>query len=338
MDDQKYYCNQCGKCCYQEIPITLLDIHRIANHLGVEDRRVFLSKIQRSVSEKSQLFKISKKPSGACIFLDEEDRCSIHTFKPNGCNLYFCRTQISDPVSSDPVSMQERKASLWEQSVASTITKHYIKRNGAEWNGEDYHKAISNILDNVVTDEKEKIKLATKQGHPVCQIYNCSECSSRGTCAKETIVTIDDIRRILDYLNITGNEFFRKYLDDCLSCSGVLQLLRDEHCVFFDSRQCHIQSVRPMHCRFTPCPARINDSCDFDCLYLGSGTVKEQYRHQASMQMTREYVEHYGLRYHKKGMEKQLNKLDQILKDSSYYRDFCEKIVSFRYMNDALRS
>jgi len=31
-------CNMCGKCCYYEIPLTLLDIHRFARYLGLPDR------------------------------------------------------------------------------------------------------------------------------------------------------------------------------------------------------------------------------------------------------------------------------------------------------------
>ncbi len=339
MDDQIYHCRQCGSCCYQEIPVTLLDIHRIASHKGLKDEEAFRSYIQKNTSKKSGLFKIVKNLSDACIFLDESDSCSIHEIKPHGCNLYFCYSQLSNPsYPADTEAGHRHRASLWSQSVAAGITKYYIEKNGTKWNKEDYSKAISNIYANISTNENQTVKLGKREnGHPICQIYNCDECHTRGRQAKETIVTLDDITRIVEYLNTTRKNFFLDYIAELPSDSEILQLHRNITCVFFSLEEhCLIQPVRPMHCRFTPCPAKVCDSGEFDCLYLGSGTIWEQFRHQAAIKVTKDYVQRYGVEYHPEGMIRSLDHLEKICKDTNMYLSFCKNIVSYRYFNDPL--
>lgn len=46
-------CKMCGKYCHFDIPITLLDIHRIAKYLGIIDDKAFKKYIQDEVSSRS---------------------------------------------------------------------------------------------------------------------------------------------------------------------------------------------------------------------------------------------------------------------------------------------
>ena len=101
------------------------------------------------------------------------------------------------------------------------------------------------------------------------------------------------------YLRINGKSFFRKYISRRPSVStGGLELTREDYCIFGGKEgRCTIQEVRPLHCRFVPCPGRANDDEMMDRLFLGSGTVEQQFRHQVALAITREYVTHCGTEY-----------------------------------------
>jgi Fe-S-cluster containining protein len=338
-------CKMCGRCCHFEIPITLLDIHRMAKLLNVSDSQAFQEYIQHQVSPHSSLYMIRKDAHGACIFLTQDNKCSIHEAKPRGCAFYLCtRSNIEGGTDilpwtatcTDPPS----RALLWEQAIAASLTGAYIKNNGASWNEADYHKAILSIYDNVIISDRQKIKLSkSESGKPLAMIYDCSQCQRRGTCPIETPVTLDDIRRIVDYLGITWEQFFREKLDYHFSTEtgGLLKLKRNGHCVFFGQEEaCTIEKVRPMHCRFTPCPLKTQTDEMMDCLFLGSGTVEEQFRHQVALAATRQYVSEYGTRYSREGIEKGLDTIDQMVSKHVGFDEFCRNIAHYRYVDDAL--
>lgn len=73
-----------------------------------------------------------------------------------------------------------------------------------------------------------------------------------------------------------------------------------------------------------------------DALFLGSGTVKEQFRHQVAMAVTREYVFENGTSYRKSAIKKKLKKMDRIVADSSELKNFCKLVARFRYVDDTL--
>lgn len=341
MLSNKTSCRMCGKCCHFEIPITLLDIHRMAKHLDVADKEVFDEYIEDRISSQSSLFMIRKNEEKACLFLTEEKKCAIHKAKPTACSFYVC-TLNSDkevlPWTATCTNPSER-AILWEQSIAAMMTKAYIKENGATWKAADYYKAILGIYDNVVISERQRIKMArNSDGTPLAVIYDCSQCEKRGTCARETPITLDDIRHITNHLGITRKMFFRdKIASEPSVYTGGLKLKRDEQCIFFHpERHCTIKEVRPMHCRFTPCPNEIGSDEIMDCLFLGSGTVEEQFRHQVSLSMTRQYVHECGITYNKQVFKQMLRRIDHLAVDNSEFEDFCKKIVPYRYVDDTL--
>jgi Fe-S-cluster containining protein len=338
-------CKMCGKCCHYEIPVTLLDIHRLARYRNVADEKAFREYIQPVASPRSSLFMISKRQTGACIFLDGDNRCSVHAVKPKGCTFYLCSRNKGGNGKNDIVPWTATctdaamRADLWEQSVASILTKAYIENNGAVWNDADYYKAILSIYDNVVISDRQKIKLArSEDGAPVSMIYSCAECEKRGTWSRETPVTLDDISRITARLGTSWGDFFRQYIDTQGSTgTGGLKLKRNGRCVFFDEKEhCTINEVRPMHCRFTPCPRRAMSDEMMDCFFLGSGTVEEQFRHQVALAMTRQYFDECGAQYRGNTARKLLKEIEQLTRSRKRFEDFCRQVARYRYVDDTL--
>jgi Fe-S-cluster containining protein len=334
-------CKMCGKCCFFEIPITLLDIHRMAKYLGMAEKEVFEDYVQKKISHQCSLFMIRKNKEGACVFLTEHRKCSIHNTKPRACGFYKCTLDSNKEVLpwTATCSHPAARAELWEQSIAAAVTKAYIKKNGVTWNDGDYEKAISGICDNIAVNDRQKIKMAkNKNGAPLVMIYDCSLCPERGMWAKETPITLDDIRRITAHCGLTWKAFFQEKIDSEPSKStGCLKLVRRGHCVFFHrERHCTIKEVRPMHCRFTPCPKKTQTADMMDSLYLGSETVEEQFRHQVAMALTRQYVAEYGARYNKYAIKNHLKATDRLVSDRSELETFCKKIAPYRYVDDTL--
>ena len=89
---QRFDCQSCGHCCREPVVnVTAAERERIAAagwaaKLGVEP---FIKYRYR----RRTFWRLAKKPDGACVFLDEQNRCRLHTehgaaFKPLTCRLY----------------------------------------------------------------------------------------------------------------------------------------------------------------------------------------------------------------------------------------------------------
>lgn len=334
-------CKMCGQCCRFEIPLTLLDLHRMAAYLKVSDQKVFDEYVQESVSSLSSLFMIRKNKQGICLFLNADNKCAIHAAKPRACEFFACSLHAAEKIMPWTAACTDTSqyAKLWEQSVAAEITKVYIKKNSTTWNDIDYHRAIKSIFDNIVVRDTQKLKVGRdREGRPLNMIYDCTLCKKRGTYALETPVTLDDIRRMASHLGLAWPAFFNSYIaPEASSNSGCLKLIRHEHCIFFrQEKHCTVKDVRPMHCRFTPCPKRTGSVDVMDALFLGSGTVKMQFRHQAAMAVTRQYVAECGIKYNKRSVKRHLRKMDGLVNNHKKLFDFCQKIAPYRYIDDTI--
>jgi Fe-S-cluster containining protein len=316
-------------------------VHRLAKHLRQPDRDVFERHVDAGRAAQSGLFVLQKVGTGTCPLLGGDDRCSVHAAKPKACRLHLCTAAggqdrpIAPDASADPNAIAE----IWEQSLAAAVTKAYAANHGARWNEPDYYKAIVAIYDNVVTSDRQKIKLARNGcGAPLGMIYDCSQCDRRGTYATETPITLDDIRRIARHLRMSLGAFFeQKIAPEPSGTTGGLKLVRAERCVFFDvERHCTIRDVRPMHCRFTPCPRQAESEEAKTCLFLGSGTLEEQFRHHVALAATRRYVEKCGTGFSGRSMKKLLDEIDQLATDDGEFMAFRQRIAPFRYMDDDL--
>ena len=58
---REYKCRQCGECCYQVIPLTIYDIHRIAISLGISDENAFKQSVALQPVPNIDIFTIKKK-------------------------------------------------------------------------------------------------------------------------------------------------------------------------------------------------------------------------------------------------------------------------------------
>ncbi|MCK4845356.1 MAG: YkgJ family cysteine cluster protein [Candidatus Heimdallarchaeota archaeon] len=90
-----FECNNCALCCkVSEIPVIEKDITRILDHGYELDQ--FLKELSpvliRSHQKKDSFIKayiLKKKPFvKECVFLDENERCKIHKYKPLSCSIY----------------------------------------------------------------------------------------------------------------------------------------------------------------------------------------------------------------------------------------------------------
>jgi len=337
-------CRMCGNCCYFEIPLTLMDVARLGRFLGRNEEAVFRDVVHKDLSRRSGLFKIRKRPSGACLFLSERQACSVHEAKPGACSLFVCSLQQETdrgimPWTANCLRPSDR-STLWSQSVAAAVTRTYIERHGTAWCDADFQKAIRAIEGNVKVRATQKLKLTREEnGVPMALLYDCDECSNRGECARETPVTLDDARRLVSHLGMSWDAFFREVLGSQASEeTGCFKLKRGHHCVFFDdSGHCSVETARPMHCRFTPCPARAGSAPAADRLFLGSGTVPEQFRHQVAMALTRKYVSEIGIRFDRERIRAALEELQREVANPKALERFCRLIAPYRYVDDTLR-
>jgi len=194
---------------------------------------------------------------------------------------------------------------------------------------------VTQVGTKVVIGQKIK-RGCTKDGNPKNLIYDCSQCKKPGMWADKTPITLDDIRRIVDHLEISWEYFFRDKVEPVpIKYAGGLMMKRGKHCIFFrEGIQCSIEEVKPMHCRFTPCPIRVHSDEEYACYYYGSGTVEQQFRHQIALALTREYVQEHGVAYNKEAVDKCLKKIDKFFQDSEEFEKFCERISCYRYGED----
>ena len=161
--------------------------------------------------------------------------------------------------------------------------------------------------------------------------HDCSKCKRPGVCADETPVTLDDIRRIVDNSDISWDVFFRDKVEPEPIKYGGLGMKRGRHCIFFkEGHFCSIDKLKPMHCRFTPCPIKVQAREEYSRYFLSSGMVEQQFRHHIAFAFTRQYVQEYGVTYNKKGVNNYFGKIDKFYEDIQEFEMFCERISCYR--------
>jgi len=189
---------------------------------------------------------------------------------------------------------------------------------------------------NTVTKDCQKIKLGhNNDGNPRVLAHDCSKCKRPGICAEETPITLDDIRRIVDYSDISWEMFFRDKMQPKPTKYRGLGMKRDRHCIFFkEGYFCTIDEVKPMHCKFTPCPIRVQSNEEYASHYLGSGMIEQQFRHHVALAYTKEYVQEQGVVYNQEAVNKYLRKMERFYEDIQEFSTFCERISCYRHKED----
>lgn len=91
-DMVKAGCRGCGNCCRgmgRTIVLDPLDIYQMISNLKVGFEELMKDKIELNVAEGVILPNIKMRDvDDACGFLDENNRCAIHSFRPGICRLF----------------------------------------------------------------------------------------------------------------------------------------------------------------------------------------------------------------------------------------------------------
>jgi len=87
-EEKKFWCKRCGNCCKVEgyVPITQKEISKIADALFVEEQ-FFIDEFTRILPNKSGL-SLTESATGACVFLQKDNKCAIHEEKPSHCRKF----------------------------------------------------------------------------------------------------------------------------------------------------------------------------------------------------------------------------------------------------------
>lgn len=139
-------CKRCGICCRQTVPLTLLDIHRIARETERPAHEVFHEAVDRPAPRRSNAFAIRHTRQGHCVFQDADSgSCRIHRFKPRVCHFYPCgRDLVLNPERFKRQFKQAITPPLfWEHKLAEEATEIYITRHGKDWCPESFDKLIA---------------------------------------------------------------------------------------------------------------------------------------------------------------------------------------------------
>lgn len=86
-------CKGCSECCHgmgNSIVLDPLDFNRISKHLGMRFEELLENKIELNIVDGVILpnLKMSAGKAEACVFLNEEKRCSIHPYRPGICRIF----------------------------------------------------------------------------------------------------------------------------------------------------------------------------------------------------------------------------------------------------------
>jgi len=78
-----FICHKCGRCCYNYVPALRADnLEKIAQYLNKPEEEIKFR--LKECHEKIWNNKLPDK----CLFLDEENQCSIYPLRPEPCRLY----------------------------------------------------------------------------------------------------------------------------------------------------------------------------------------------------------------------------------------------------------
>lgn len=96
----KFRCTGCGNCCKEPLlPLTGEDLARLASHTGSDPMSLvkFITKDEIDMDHEPEGFAVLrqgkrvmvlKHVGGRCVYLGEDDRCSVYTERPLGCRVF----------------------------------------------------------------------------------------------------------------------------------------------------------------------------------------------------------------------------------------------------------
>ncbi len=337
-----YRCKQCGRCCHQDIPITIYDVHRIAVEMRIDDRQAFERCVADQVAPRVGIFAMRKADGGACVFLDDQKQCTIHSFKPRVCSFFPCPDILKVDkdlweqlyLSSAPYEI------FWEHAMAENHTKRYIEKYGTQWNAEGYYQTLNELKHYIVTEAGETLLVARDEnGRPMELKYNCSRCKV-AECRMESEITLMDIDRIASATNCSVGEVFKHAVaKHPHTFTGGLKLKKMQggsRCIYYDRQEgraehCRVYTCRPRFCEFAPCRMRVCDDKSWRCFFFASGDLDGHWELEVAATVTRHYVRYYGTSYHKELFKKHMEEIDTIMNNDMLKEEFLQKIRQYRY-------
>lgn len=335
--EQKYACRQCGQCCYQDIPLTLYDIHRIAGYLDKKDQDIFKGCVAPDhVSRVSGVFVMRKKKNGSCIYLGEDNRCTVYEARPRVCSFFPCRelSKVDREAWRELYLKSAPYEIFWEHAISTNLTHHYIASAGLEWNEAEYFRALSGIQNCVITDMRQKLAVAkAPDGRPLAMLYNCKTCK-RHVCRENTEITLLDIKRIAGHLGCSFSKAYQKAVDvKPHPLFGGLQILKTNRlCIFkTENGECAIYEARPMSCAFSPCHMKDIDRDSWLRFFFAAGEKNEQWQHFIAARATREYVAAHGTSYKKTAVDNTLGIIERNIGNRKEKEEFMNDLDRFRY-------
>ena len=136
-DRVPFKCTGCGKCCKhvrQSVPVESLDMYRIAKHLrsiglqfdGIEE--LINRFMELALLDECGYFVLMLKvagPKDACIFLTDDNRCSIHEANPRACRMY---PFVADPSEGDGFRYLVSREYLHHFKGPGVHVRNWLKR------------------------------------------------------------------------------------------------------------------------------------------------------------------------------------------------------------------
>ena len=156
-------CKGCAKCCKNmgnSIVLDPYDIHKLTCNLSVKFEELLIDKIELGMVDGIILPNIKMNDSNQCPFLNSEERCSIHSFRPGMCRIFPLGRLYEENDFSYFLQVHE--------CPYETKTKVKIKHWIDEDNIGQYHIFIKNwhyflksLSEKIVTQSEENIKQIT---------------------------------------------------------------------------------------------------------------------------------------------------------------------------------
>lgn len=83
--------------------------------------------------------------------------------------------------------------------------------------------------------------------------FKCTGCGKCCTGSPGYVwINEDEIANISEYLNITREEFLKKYVRRCHGRLALVEMKKNYDCVFLKDNRCQIYPVRPTQCKTFP--------------------------------------------------------------------------------------
>ena len=161
-------CKGCSECCHgmgNSIVLDPLDFNRISKHLGMRFEALLENKIELNIVDGVILpnLKMSVGKEEACVFLNEEKRCSIHPYRPGICRIFPLGRIYEEGSFSYILQVHEcPKENKSKVKVSKWIDTPDLKKNQKFIS--DWHYFLKDVQEHLIEKaDDEYIKKLTMQ-------------------------------------------------------------------------------------------------------------------------------------------------------------------------------